>query len=346
MATQTPNNPTFAPLVALNKIFDDRVVEMNFSSNVTLANLVNRNRVILNDGNEYFNWDVTFGGANSNWVDYDAASTISETSVTLPATIADTKKRVYHRFKVNRLTVRNLAKTAPGRLASLLQKNISDGIQVILKDLNAAIVNTVSASDIISMEAVLDDTAAYAGIGITGVSASWKPIINKNGTERAFTRALMHQHDANIRKQGTFYNYVSMNPDQELKYIAAYDAIAPTLSLPNTPSPSPFKLIDLGYGDVTYNGLPIVLEPEIPVGQIRMARLEDVELYVRDVTDGVGYTLDNNKPTVVNNSLGIPIHITELATGIPTVAEYEMWCMAQLVVRKRNSLMAITNISL
>lgn len=345
MATANPANPTFAPLIALNKLFDDVVVNLNFPSNVTLANLVNLGRASINQGERYFNWDVRFGGANSNWIDYNVASSLSETSVTLPAQIPDTQKRVFHRFQVDRVTAQNLARTAPGQLRDLMALHLADGTNEILRSLNAAIVNTTTGSDIISLEAVLDDTASYAGIAPTGVSAKWIPVVNKSGTERAFNRDLMLQFDAQVATANTFYNYVSMHPNQVLKYIKAYDAIAPAQSLVNDPSPAPFKRIDLGYGAVTYNGLPIIQEPQLAFGKIRYMRTSDIDLKFRDLTGGVGYTLDRNKPVVVNNALGLPIHIAEIDTGIPTIIEYEMFAMGQLVVRNRSSVMELRNIS-
>jgi hypothetical protein len=345
MATPNYKDPTFAPLNALNKVLDNTLVDLRTPSNVTLANLVNAGRAFTNPGEKYFNWDVTFGGADTNWTDYDAVSTISETSVTLPATIPDTQKRVYHRFKVDRTQVQNLARTAPGQLKNLMQRHLSDGIIEILRSLNRAIVNPVSGSDIISLGAVLDDTAPYAGIAPAGVSAKWIPVVNKSGTERAFSRDLMLAFDAQVQTSGQFYDMVMMHPNMVLKYIKAYDNIAPAQSLVNDTSPAPFKRIDLGYGQVTYNGMPIIQEPELPFGTIRYMRSDVVELYFRDLTGGVGFALDAYRPTVVNNTLGIPIHITEYYTGVPTVVEYEMWVMGQVVVRNRQGLMEMRNVT-
>jgi len=344
MATPNYANPPLAPVAALNKIFDAIVPDLTITNAVTIGNLVARGRVqSRTDPN--IDWDVKFPGANSSLVNIYTPNTNNDNSKALPAHLSFGDQRYSHRFQVSRVKMAQAATRGVGPLKDLFAEHIRDGLEVILGDLNKDINVRTDNTELVSIDIIADDTAAYAGID-PAVEPLWKPVISKSGTERAFSRDLMDLFDVQTRTMKATYDMVQMHPMMEYKYRKLFRNLAGAASLPQDTTDGPLKLVDLGLGESRYGNRPIILEPDMPDGQIRFLKFTDMTLWffaLAGQREGMPASLNE----VINTTTGLPIHIVEYHSEPNTVRTFELYAVSpQLQVRNRRSIAAIKNISL
>ena len=339
-------NPSLSPAAAMNRVFEDSIEYLQAPPKTrTLANLVQAGRVRIGTTKD-LEWVVSTGEPTAEGIGIYAASNLQSNSTSVPAKLSMGTKRIAHRFAISRIEMRQAASRGVGALRDLLGMHFQEALDSIMVKISNAIQNNDASTEIVSLSAVLDQTAAYAGID-PAVVTRWIPLVNTNGTPRAFNRDLMIDFDAYIETFGRAYDRAWMHPNTEVRYRKLFMDLAGAASLPNYTNIGQLKGADLGLGASSYNGMPIIKEPVLPEGEIRMTRLANMELFFFDLDMGA-----NPQPgmpraidEVVNNSLGFPIRICSYPITVPTQLQFEFYTVCQLRVRNRQDAMAIKNLT-
>lgn len=341
-----PNNPqipSLSPAAAMNHVFENTVEQLEAPPNsVTLANLVNAGRV-KTISEKSLEWVVKFGKPTAEGIGIYAQSNSQSNSSAAEAKLNIGTKRIAHRFGISRVEASNAAARGLPALQDLLGNHFQEALDAILEKINNAIQVTDTSTEIVSLGTVLDEDASYAGISPVEVPR-WVPVVLDNGgVARAFTRDLMLDFDVHCRTFGRSYDNVWMHPQTEYRYRKLFVDAAGTNSLPNFTNLGNLKGVDLGLGNASYNNKPIIIEPALPQGEIRLIRSSAMELFFFDLA--LSNTSPNAIDEVVNNSLGFPVRICSYPMTVPTILEFEFYTVCQLRVRNRQNALAIRDLT-
>lgn len=337
--------PSLTPAAAVNHVFEQTVEQLEAPPDaITFYNLVNAGRVFTTSSKR-LDWEVRSGKPTAEGIGIYAAATRQSNSTVNQAYLPIGTKRISHSFSISRIEAANAAANGITALQDLFGQHLQEAMDAILEKTSKAIQITDSSTEIVSLDTVLDDTVAYAGIAPADV-ARWVPTISKNGTARAFTRDLMIDFDAIVRTAGKSYDSAWMHPLTEVRYRKLFTDAAGSNSLPNFTNVGNLKGADLGLGNATYNGKPIILEPAMPQGEIRFLRASSIELFFFNLAlgeqqPGAPKAIDE----VVNNSLGFPIRICSYPMSVPTLLDFELYTVVQMRVRNRQNALAIKNLT-
>lgn len=331
---QFPNTP-LTPVEALNRVMDDRVASTVITGARTLSVMASRDRIVETTKST-IDWDVELGSADTGVGLVTENTTDNNGTAAEPLQLRVGQYRIFHRINISRTQIQEAAAVAPADLANLLGTRIDRAINSIARRVNNLVhLGTGLPADagVVGMGVALNDTVGYAGL----THADWKPIVNKNATDRAFTRDLMLTFDTQVEMAEYGYDTIVMHPNTVQKYRSIFDTLAGGASLPNVEEAMGLKKADLGHGGVSYNGFPIVSDPACPVGCIRLMNLSDISLYA--------YVFENtNGRIAINRSYGLPIHIAELPSSNSAMLLFELYTMPQLQVFNRKGVMQISNL--
>lgn len=339
------------PLEAMNKVVENSVVDLRSNRVTTLANLQAKDRFrTIKKTN--IDWDVVVEGGGTSWVGIEQEDlTNNGEDNTVPANLRIGQYRLKHTFTISRTAIQEALTLAPTDLKNLFQEKIDTGVLQLAKQINDVIWNgdgTAAKGGVIGLNKVMDNTYNYAGISPTTYTKWVCPTLT-NATNRALNRDLLLDFDYMTDLEEVNYNYISVNPSVAKTYVKIFDAIAGGAAIPQKGLDSKgAPNIELGHGDIYYNGSPIVKENRQANNQMVFMDMSQVLLYTfdlstdPDVTSGTSKTGDAEYGRIVSSMVnGMQVNMSELPSNIPTVKKFEMFTVPQLRVRNRRAIQVI-----
>ena len=297
---------------------------------------------------EMLKWDLNIGGAGATGESVNASVTAFTDDTVDALSLPIAANRIRSSFQVNEVKY-TAAQTAarngsPQELADLMNYSSASAQREILRKLGAAIfTGTGIASDggvvgfraPITTEATGTGTApkkttstdSYAGITpVTTNYEKWTNLVYSNfGT---LTRAKLRGFESDLMQGKTTgvpgtYNTLIMSPATASLWLAAFD-VAGTTFMQNRQD------ADLGYGNIKYNGAPVIEDMNLADGEIHFVDMNDVRLY--SFNQAMGKFMSDGVPTQ-----GLNLYAKILPSDNPQAIKFAMFGMFQLQIRERRA---------
>lgn len=210
-------------------------------------------------------WQADIGGADVVIKDVieDAGTNAQGEMVPADLTIGNTA--ITHNFDIDLTEATQAAATASiDELKNLYQAHVNRGLIKMYREYNQRIFNgdgTKPSCRIVGLEKVVDNTFAYAGIDPT-LYPGWRSIVDTAGTVRDLTPKLLRSFETKMMKAETNYDLIITSPELRETYMDLFDARRSFQIEGNARQ----AMIDLGIGDISYNGRPVVVDPACTPG--------------------------------------------------------------------------------
>lgn len=334
------------PSAALSRIMDSRVADARIRYAPFLNMLIARGRV-KPYGKTSIDWNVRVGGEAAAIEPVTANSANTATGDVVPANLLIGRQRIIHQFSISRIAIQEAANVAPGELKNLYGAQIADAMDVIGRRLNNLLfagTGTAADAEVFGLNWILDNTKVYAGIDPTTTPA-WRAVLQTNATPRPLTRVIVRNFEKLLANAQETYDFVVMSPNQAEAYGNTFDTVAGAGVYGAIPTnPQGLKNADLGIGDVTFGGRPVIVDPACPDGQIVAVDTSQLDLFIYDVPTTVGGNADE-ADQAVNNSYGLPIVIADMPSANPDFKTFSLRLHPQLRVFNRKAAKGIMNLN-
>jgi hypothetical protein len=328
------------PANVLNRVMEDVVPDLRLTNARFLNNLLDAGRA-RSYRKTTIDWVVGAGGETSQWesVTVDAGASTQGDSV--PATLPIGNFRLSHRFTVSRIAMQEAAAIAPEDLSNLFGESVRTALISLMRRLNQALLTgdgTAASGQVVGLSQVAT-AANYAGIA-TAIVPAWAAVRNTNASPRALTRNLLIDFDVAIANAETMYDMVMTSANMVGTYTKVFDALAGGGVLAASDERLP-KRLDLGHGNAYYNGYPIIQETMMANDLIYFMDSSQFVLNFFELANAPGGEGLSLGSSAVNNSMGFPVHIQELAIQNPSARTFVLHVYPQLQVRSRKALQLI-----
>lgn len=320
----------------------------------TIADLVQLNVPALaamprwETSEESIKWDFNIGGAAATGEAVTASVSAFTADTVDQLTLPIAAHRIRSSFQI--LETKYTAAQAAARngspkiFADLIEYASSSAKREILSKLgnliftgtgNAASGGVVGLRSIVATEATGTGTApkkttstdSYAGYApTTSGYEKWTNQVYSNfgsltkAKLREFTAAFVQ---GSITGTPGTYNTLVMSPATASLWLAAFDS-ATTTQVNNR------GVSDLGYGELAYNGRPIIEDPNLADGEIHLIDTNAIRLY--SFNESVRPEFAEGTPTQ-----GLNLYIKQLPSDNPQMVKMAMYGMFQLQVRERRA---------
>lgn len=276
-------------------------------------------------------WTVNVGGATASGRATDAASALTASADTnVGARLSIGTRVLGHRFDVLRNDIIQARRTAPGALRALFQSHVAAAFEVILNTLNGVLytgTGNAASHGVFGLTYITTAAnAVYAELS-SATYADWVALNSgNNGTNRALSRTLLGSHYSAMVRRGAEYDAIFTTPELVEKYAELF-AAEPSTSVTIAPQGA----IDLGFGEITYRGRPVIADPACPNNRLFFVNSRNVSLY--------SYNLAESGPNSVmadsQKTLGMNFLVAELPSSNPHVVSYEISLQPALRVYNR-----------
>ena len=330
---------------ALNKVLDDRVQKLAPEMAPTFQELTERMEV-MDKSDTYWGWDVQTAGTTvgEGAVTDDTTSTASDDYV--PAELRIGKRRIFRRFSVDAVSISEAYNRAPEEASQVLVTELDNSFRELRRRINQrlftgnGIQSGVGAeSGIAGLNLVADPVAVYAGID-PAVVTSWKPgvYLANGGTNRALTRALLDDFEEQLYLQEVSYDLVITSPQVKRLYAAEFDAV---VSVQGGVS----DRVDLGRGEYTYQGRPMVIDPSCPADSMYFINTGYMAL-ASFLFQGQGQVQMSPQARIVAATRmgGFIVYMAQLPSNNSAVYTFEMYTMPQMYYFNRKQFAVITDL--
>lgn len=314
------------PVQSLRLLVEDEISQVPLRTYPMVALLTKRDAY-----QSELKWTVNVGGATASGRATDAANAITASEDTNVAAILGIGTRVLgHRFDIVRNDIVQARRTAPGALRNLFQAHVTAAFEVIFTGLNSVLYTgdgLAASHGVFGLDYICDATnASYAGIS-SGTYADWEALDNGNGgTGRNLTRTLLGSHHSGMQRRGASFDAIFTTPELVEKYSELF-ASEPSTSV----TVAPLGAIDLGFGEVTYRGRPIIADPACPDNELYFVNSRKVSLHTFNLADSG----PNSVTADAQKTLGINFMVAEINNENPHVISFEISCQPQLQVYNR-----------
>ncbi|MBW4421198.1 MAG: phage major capsid protein [Myxacorys californica WJT36-NPBG1] len=319
---------------------------INLSIEPQLAELEQLNVPMLGRLNRYstsqtqVKYNVNVGGATavSELVSADADGNSGD--VIKPAKLPIADYRLRSKFSIHEVQIAEAKSQGIPALSNLISLSAESAKREILQGLGAGIFvgNGTSHSDVLGLSRLhtaitaSKATNAYAGLD-PAVDPLWTTYVK--GTFGAITKAKLQAFSADYRQgkttgvAGTFTALV-MSPTTALLYSSAFDSSV-VVNADYT------NVADLGVRGMSFEGRPIVEDPNCPDGTIYFVNENDLRLYSFRQTNAGG--------SVDSSEQGILMYVKEMGSANPQEVSFVLYGMYQLALMERRSVAVITGVT-
>lgn len=336
----------YSPAAVLAKVIDDMTPDLRLKNAVMLDALSRAGRIKKDAAATALYWNAIATGSTAATAAMSTAGTSQATGDAVQASLSIGGFKLYHQFDVGLVELTQARKEGVGALKELFGQNVSGGLLSIRRQLNTLLwtgTGNLASAGVVGMSTVLNATAAYAGID-PATYTQWVPITLTNGTSRPLTRDLLYDWSTAIEVAETYNDVIFCAPTLSQNYNKLWDTVAGTDSITR-------GQVDLGYSTRSYNGTPIISDPQCPTGQFVGVRVSDIELISLDLGNAdngalAGLGLKSNVSSVESADVGgLAVNVALLPQTNPGVLTFQMFVCPQLKVINRRGVQAILNLS-
>ena len=308
------NSPSpISPVSALRKIIAKDFAIVKDVTYPTLSYMVALGRT-RDASQTTINWNADVGGEGTNFRDIVSDAGSNSQGNTEPASLSIGQSAITHVFDLSKVEVEMAANVGVEAIKDLFKSHLDRGRTKILRDLNKAILDgdgTLSNScRVIGFDKIVDPTYNYAGINRTTYTRWRSPQLINGGTPRNLTVSLMLSMETELITRERTYNAIVTTPLLAQKYKELFNA-SRSFQVNNGANAA-----DLGISDISYNGRPILVDPQCPTG--KMFFLDTNDLYVHSFVTKDDVVID-----------GLRFMFSELPVSNGYQMKYEMGIIPQ-----------------
>jgi hypothetical protein len=323
---------TLTPVQAITLEIENKLAVAKLVASPTLRAL-NARGAMKTARQTQIKWDVEVGGgvAAIEAVTADGADTATDAVVAASLPIG--AYRIKHQFRVSKVDMQEAANTAPTELRNLFSAHVERGVINILRTLNDLIFTgdgTNTDGQIVGLEKIADNTLTYP---------SWAALVNTNATARALSRDLLYAIDEVVKTQESFYDLIVSTPRICTNYKKLFDTTRPLEFVYNNEG---LPNADVGLGGVTYNGRPVLEDPQCTPGTIYFLNSMDMQIYTFLMEAGpssqIGMQAQSSGEIGSTNVFGLNFNVSELPSNNSAVRKFEIYVLPQVKCHNRKSL--------
>lgn len=331
----------------LARVIDESVPDLRLKNAVLLDYLNSKGRVQSAPATK-LEWNAIVNGSTAARGSMSTAGTDQNTGDAVTASLVIGTDKVYHQFTETRVKLVEAKRQGVGALKDLLSQNIYGGVQAIRREVNELLwtgTGNAASAGVVGLAPVLNDTAAYAGID-PATYPNWAPVVLKAGAPRPLTKNLLYDFTNTIEKKETYHDVLMCHSDLGQTYTGLFDGIAGINSVRNVDSGKK----DVGVGSRYYNDVPIITDPQAPLGQMVGLRDTDLTLFSLDLADATDptasqYGFNPNFTSIASADVGgLRVNVAMLPSANPANVIVQMFVCLQLRVFNRKGVQAILNL--
>jgi hypothetical protein len=291
----------YSSTAILKKLIEETVPDLRLRNAKTLSylNAMGQCKSATND-NMY--WDVIVGGSTVASATMATAGVAQNTGDTVQAALTIGGFKFYHQFSVSRTDMKSAQSAGVAQLRRLFKVHVDSGVLELRRRVNAAIWNgdgTVSSAGIVGINSVLSSSTNYAGINSTtfplwNSPKDYTPISGITPvapSARALTRNILYNLTRVQQEQEVYSDAYFVNPTLAQTYQNLFDTIAGQYSIPGVEGAG--RNTDLGYNVMSYQGAPVLTDPQMPAGLFCGMKSSSVELFTYDLSNATQGELES-----------------------------------------------------
>lgn len=327
----------------LKKMIEEEVPDLRLRNAVLLDYLRSKGRVMKGDHTDLY-WNAIATGSATATAAMTVAGVDQTTGDAVQASLGIGQYKVYHQFTVSMVDLLNAKTAGVGKLNNLFKQNINGALLAIRRQLNTYLWTadgTAPVGGIVGLAPILDPALTYANINPV-TYPQWVPILETNATPRALTRNIMYNYSRLLEEQEQYDDVLMTSPTLAQTYNTLFDTVAGINSVAGFGTST-----DLGYAARSYNGMPLLTDPQMPAGQIVGMKPDDVTLYSLDLASAdsnqiAAFGLKNNLSSITSADVGgLQINIALLPQSNPGLVTIQLFVLPQLKVHNRRSVHGI-----
>lgn len=300
-------------------------------------------------------WDVVVSGSTVAGAAMNVAGTNQTVGDTVQATLQVGGFKFYHQFSVTRTDMVSARTAGVAQLKKLFKVHVDSGILELRRKVNAAIWTgdgTAASGGIIGMSTVLNPSVNYAGINsatypLWNAPKDYTPITGITPVPpapRALTRSVLYNLTRVQQEQEVYSDVYFVSPTLAQNYQTLFDTIAGMYSIAGVEGAG--RNTDLGYNVMSYQGAPVLTDPQMPNGLFCGFRADALELMTYDLSNAddselAGMGQKDNFETITSVDYdGLRINIALLPETNPGQVTFQMFVVPQLRVLNRRYVQA------
>lgn len=331
----------------LKKMIEEEVPDLRLRNAVFLDYLQRRGRVKQGDHTDLY-WNAIATGSQTATAAMTVAGADQTTGDSVQASLGIGQYKVYHQFTVSMVDLLNAKTAGVGKLNNLFRQNIQGGLLAIRRQLNIYLWTadgTAPFGGMVGLAPILDPALTYANINPVTYT-QWVPILETAGAPRALTRNIMYNYSRMLEEQEQYDEVLMTTPAMAQTYNTLFDSVAGINSVAGFGQST-----DLGYAARSYNGIPLMTDPQMPTGQIVGFKPDDVCLFSLNLANADGeqiaaFGLKNNLSSIASVDVGgLQINIALLPQSNPGLITVQLFVLPQLKVHNRRSVHGIMKLT-
>lgn len=339
----------YSPTAVLAKIIEEETPDLRLKSAVFLDYLSARGCVKKGTNTDLF-WNAIASGSQTATAAMSVAGADQTTGDAVQASLGIGAYKIYHQFTVSLVDMKNAQAAGVGKLKNLFKQNLTAGMLAIRRQLNTYLWTadgTAASAGVVGMSQVLDNSKPYANID-PAVYTQWKAITQTSATPRALTRNLLYDFSRTMEEQEVYHEALFCAPSMAQTYNQLFDNVAGINSVMGRTDSSK---VDLGFNSRAYNGVPLITDPQMPLGQMVGINTSDIDLISMDLADAdqgqiAALGLKNNLSSISSAEVGgLCVNVALLPQSNPGLISFQILVLPQLRVHNRRSVQAILNLT-
>lgn len=337
----------YSSTAVLAKIIEETTPDLRLKNAVFLDYLAARGRVMKGDHTDLY-WNAVATGSATATATMATAGTDQATGDAVQATLQIGGYKIYHQFTVSLVDMQNAKAAGVEKLKNLFKMNVTSGMLAIRRQLNTLLWTgdgLVGSAGVVGMNTVLDPTVTYANIN-PATYTQWVPIVATNATPRALTRNLLYDFSRICEEQEVYSDSLFSAPSLAQTYNTLFDTVAGINSVAGFGTAT-----DLGYAARSYNGIPLLTDPQMPAGMIVGMNPSDISLLSMGLADAdsgqlAALGLKNNLSTIsVADVGGLQVNVALLPQSNPGLITFQLFVLPQLKVHNRRSVQGLLKLT-
>ncbi len=337
----------YSSTAVLAKLIEEETPDLRLKNAVFLDYLSARGRVQKGDHTDLY-WNAVATGSNTATATMATAGVDQTTGDAVQASLTIGSFKIYHQFTVSLVDLQNAKAAGVNKLKNLFRMNTSSGMLAIRRQLNSLLWTgdgLVASAGVVGMNTVLDSAATYANIN-PATYTQWVPIVATAGAPRALTRNILYDFSRICEEQEVYSDALFTSPGMAQTYNTLFDSVAGINSVAGFGTAT-----DLGYAARSYNGMPLITDPQMPTGMIVGMNPSDITLLSMGLADAdsgqlAALGLKNNLSTIsVAEVGGLQINVALLPQSNPGQITFQMFVLPQLKVHNRRSVQGVLKLT-
>jgi hypothetical protein len=186
----------------------------------------------------------------------------------------------------------------------------------------------------------------YAGID-PAIYPLWSSIVATAANPRALTRDTLYDFSTLLEESETYHEALFVKPALGQKYTKLFDDVVGNYASQVADASGQ---ADLGFTNRSYNGVPILSDPQMPAGQMVGLNPNEIELISLDLAEAddgqlAAMGLKDNVNSMASAEVGgLVVNVALLPQNNPGVYTFQMFVLPQLKVTNPRSIQAITKL--